>query len=41
MERAGRWADAAGEYERAVELCRTVPERALLERRLGAAREHV
>jgi RNA polymerase sigma-70 factor (ECF subfamily) len=41
LERAGLWSDAAVEYERAVELCRTGPERALLERRLGAAREHV
>lgn len=41
LERAGRWSDAAVEYERAVELCRRGPERALLERRLGAAREHV
>lgn len=39
FERAGRWADAVTEYEHAVELCRTSPERALLERRLSGARE--
>ena len=40
LERAGRWPDAAAEYSRAVALCRTDAERALLERRLAVARGH-
>lgn len=39
LERAGHPAAAALEYERAVGLCRTAPERALLERRLAATRD--